>query len=166
MKYLKIYEEFNDYTRNKHQMDKYPLNETLFNLFDKYNTYDSESSGYDEPTRITDQDVVDSLDMIKGDGEIKISDGRARYIEKFGDTVLIVFGTRGGLMTKWLYQYEISVLSESSKRITQIGGGYGTSGFDMSDYDYSANIIFEDCPVIVDKDVIGKVINELRESLK
>lgn len=169
MKHLKTFESYSvskSYSReDKYQFGKYPLNEKLMDLFDKYNT-EKHDDYYGDAVSVREQDVVDSLDMIKGDGELKIDGDRPRYIEKFGDTVLVVHGSRGGLISKWLYQYEIKVLNESSKRTTQIGGGYGTSGIDMSSYDYSAMLHYEDNPQIIDKTVISKVINDFRELLK
>lgn len=167
MKHLKLYEEFNSYMRDKYQMDKYPLNEKLLELFDKYNTYDANNFDWDNAKWVGDKSVLESLEMIQGDGEIESgAHTTPRYIEHFGDLVLLVFGYAGGLTGKYSYEYEIKVVNKSTKRTTQIGGGYGTSGIDFATYDTPALIIPEDCPTIVDKEVIGKVINEFRELLK
>ena len=165
MKHLKTFESHGNYRADRYEFYKYPLNEKLMDLFDKYNT-EKHDNYYGEPERVRESDVLESLEMIQGDGEVITSGQKPYYLERFGDTVLVVHGSTGGLISKWLYEYEIKVLSESSKRTTQIGGGYGTSGFDMSSYRQSAMIHYGSNPQIIDKTVISKVINEFRELLR
>ncbi len=166
MKHLKLYEEFNDYTKKRYEMDKYPLNSELLEIFRKHNTYDSSSFDWQNAKSVSDEDVLESLKMIQGDGEITVESYTPRYIEHFGDLALVVFGYAFGLIGKYQYQYEIKVVNKSTKTVTQVGGGYGASGIDFAKYDTLAYITSEKCPTIVDKEVISKVINEFRELLK
>jgi hypothetical protein len=162
MKHLKTFETYNS---DKYEFNKHPLNEQLLELFDKYNTYDYNNN--DKPKWVGDKDVLESLEMIQGDGELITDSHRApRYIEHFGDLALVVFGYASGLIGKYQYVYEIKVVKKSTKQTTQVGGGYGTSGIDFSSYDTPAHIVSDNCPPIDDKEVISKVINEFRELLK
>jgi hypothetical protein len=165
-KYLKNYKtyESNDYMSKRYNYDEHPLNETLINLFNKYNS--NNDINWDDLPYLKESDILDSLKLINGDGEIESGDHMSpRYTEHFGDLVLIVFAYAGGLTGKYTYKYEIKVVKKSSKSVSQIGGGYGTSGFDFATYDTPALIISENCPTIVDKEVISKVINDFREVL-
>ena len=162
MKHLRKFESYKSYTREeKYDFDKYPLNENLMDLFDKYSN--REDIDWEDMKWVGDNDVKESLEMIKGEGEVTVESYTPRYIEHFDDLALVVFGYAVGLTGKYLYEYEIKVVDKSTKRTSQVGGGYGTSGIDFSHYDTLAFISSEGCPKIVEKDVISNVINEFRE---
>mgnify|MGYP003332371305 CR=1 FL=1 len=152
MKYLK---EFNDYMRKKYQMDKYPLNELLMELFEKYNKYEY----HDDLPNVRESDVIESLEMIEGDGKVITSSNYPRYEEHFDNWILIIFGYRGGLINKVYYQYEIKVIDKSSERTS-----YGDF-VNFKHYDTAAMMYSDNCPQIVDKEVISKVINDFKEQV-
>lgn len=157
MKIIKMFEEFSEYIKNQYDFDKYPLNEDLLILFDKYKSTQKEQY-------IHESDVVKSLKLIKGDGEF-IYDGMTspRYREYFGNYALIVFGYDGVGWNKSVYSYEIKVVDVSTKTTRQVGGGYGTSGIDFAFYQTLAYIGHQACPSIYDVDVISNIINDFRE---
>ena len=154
MRYLKAFNE----TRNE-----YPLMKDLMGLFEKYNHVGN--INWDDLPYLNKKSVKETLEMIEGDGEVIYNGSSPRYIEKFGDIVLVVHGSIHGLTHK-VYEYEIKVLSEKSKRSTQIGGSYGASGIIMNDYNYSLIMGYQECPTIVDPEVISKVINDFRKLIK
>jgi len=61
MKKLKMFEEFSEYMKTKYEFSKYPMNEDLLLLFDKYKSTSKEQY-------IHESDVVKSLKLIKGVG--------------------------------------------------------------------------------------------------
>lgn len=138
MKYIKL---FKTYTMNENH--KITLDEKLMELFYKYNTYVHDPYNYDEEKWVTDNDVLESMRMINGDGELFTNSPTPNYVEIFGDTTLVVYGYSYGLLGKYQYQYEIKVFNKKSK----------------TKY---AHILPEENPKIIDKTLISKVINGFR----
>lgn len=155
MKHLKKF-NYHRFNENKEKENFFINPEAeIWNIFNKAET--------GTPDVISEENLVKSLEMI-GDGEIKKHANGYTYKEFLDDNKLfIVHGRIGRPLFTRGYSYEIKVL-KNSPSTSQVGGGYGTSGLDITTY---PKILHYDTgqKVYSRIDTVSKVCNEIKEML-